>query len=100
MRTAAIIISMVVAVAVAAYASVGLGILIALACGVFQAILSYSRSRSRGTVQGGLALDLTRSGVFLIPLIGALLQSLWVVAGATVAVYLVNMFLWSPGGKA
>lgn len=96
MRTLAIIISVIIAVAIAITSSVWLGILVAFACAVYQLILSYGRSghgSERRTVQGALALDIVRSGVFLIPLGGALLNGFWLVALATVVVYGVNTFM-------
>jgi hypothetical protein len=94
MRTAAIIISAVIAVAIMATGSVGLGILIALACVVYQVILSRGRSSTKSTTpQHALMWDIGRSGVFLIPLAGALLNGLWLVAAATVVVYGVNLMM-------
>jgi hypothetical protein len=74
--------------------SVGLGILIALACVVYQVILTRGRlSTKSSTPQRGLMWDIARSGVFLIPLVGALLNGLWIVALATVVVYGVNLMM-------
>src|SRR5512135_702132 len=97
MRTLAVIISMVVTVAIAVTTSVWFGILIALCCVVYQVMLSHTRSSMGPATKTRVWLaflhDTVRSGVFLIPLVGALLNGLWFVAVATVVVFMVNLMM-------
>jgi hypothetical protein len=97
MRKAAIILSLIIAAAITIIQSAVLGILIALACGVYQMIQDYENSQfaaPRMTVNRALFLDIVKSGVFLLPLLGALLSGEWLAALATVVVYGINLYTW------
>jgi hypothetical protein len=96
MRKAAIIISIIIAILIAVTISGVLGILIAFCCVVYQAILEYGRTKKSSgpaAIRVALVGDIVRNGVFLIPLVLALINGMWLVALATVVVYGINIFM-------
>jgi hypothetical protein len=94
-RALAIIFSLAVAGVIAYTTSWGLGLMLALACLLYQVLLQYGRPvffSEPASPAKGYTLDVMRIGVFLIPLIGALLSGAWRAAVATVVVCLINLF--------
>jgi predicted PurR-regulated permease PerM len=100
-RALGIIVSLAVAGVIAYTTSWGLGLMLALACLLYQVILQYGRPRffsEPASSAPGYTLDVVRLGVFLIPLIGAVLSGAWLAVVATVVVCLINLLVRSLTG--
>jgi hypothetical protein len=103
MRATGLLGSLIIAVVVAIYAAVWVGLGIAFAAIVFQLVLSYGRSQASTKVinsplSGALA-DIVRNGVFLIPLILAIVVRSWFGIIAVIVSYLLTLMTVSYSSR-
>ena len=93
--TVVIIVSLIIAGVITFTTSVWFGITIAAVSLLYQYYLNYGRTEAANRSDAPLSgsqLDIMRNAVFVIPLIVALVRGAWIVAGAIVIVFLVNLF--------
>jgi hypothetical protein len=89
----AIILTVGVAIILALAGFMAQGVIIVIVALIYQAILQYGRRVVRTTVVAATTRDIIRLAIFIIPLISALINGLWLVAGGIFIALLINLFL-------